>query len=63
MQWTRLVAMHWPHLPWLKTAGDATDAAEEIRAVRGMRSEEALGLLPGGSTEVIHRDRFAPVVR
>ncbi len=38
-------------------------SAEEIRAVRGMRSEEALGLLSGGSAEVIHRDRFAPAVR
>lgn len=38
-------------------------SAEEIRAVRGMRSEEALGLLAGGSAEVIHRDRFAPAVR
>jgi len=43
--------------------GIAGLSAEEIRAVRGMRSEEALGLLPGGSTEVIHRDRFAPAVR
>jgi glutamate 5-kinase len=43
--------------------GIADLSAEEIRAVRGMRSEEALGLLPGGSTEVIHRDRFAPAVR
>lgn len=38
-------------------------SADEIRAVRGMRSEEALGLLSGGSAEVIHRDRFAPAVR
>lgn len=43
--------------------GIADLSAEEIRAVRGMRSEEAVGLLPGGSTEVIHRDRFAPAVR
>ncbi len=38
-------------------------SAEEIRAVRGMRSEEALAVLPGGAAEVIHRDRFAPRVR
>lgn len=38
-------------------------SADEIRAVRGMRSEDALGLLSGGSAEVIHRDRFARAVR
>ena len=38
-------------------------SSDEIRAVRGMRSEEALVLLSGGSAEVIHRDRFAPAVR
>ena len=38
-------------------------SAEEIRAVRGMHSEDALVLLSGGSAEVIHRDRFAPSVR
>ncbi|MGB1526502.1 MAG: hypothetical protein ACPG9N_02915, partial [Miltoncostaeaceae bacterium] len=43
--------------------GIADLSADEIRAVRGMRSEEALGLLSGGSAEVIHRDRFAPAVR
>ena len=43
--------------------GIAELSAEEIRAVRGMRSEEALGVVSGGSAEVIHRDRFAPAVR
>ena len=43
--------------------GIADLSADEIRAVRGMRSEEALSLLSGGSAEVIHRDRFAPAVR
>jgi glutamate 5-kinase len=38
-------------------------SSEEIRAVRGMRSDEALGVIPGDSAEVIHRDRFAPAVR
>ncbi len=38
-------------------------SAGEIRAVRGMRSDEALGVIAGGSAEVIHRDRFAPAVR
>lgn len=38
-------------------------SAEEVRAVRGMRSDEALGVIAGDSAEVIHRDRFAPAVR
>lgn len=43
--------------------GIADLSAEEVRAVRGMRSDEALGVLSGNSAEVIHRDRFAPAVR
>lgn len=43
--------------------GIADLSAEEIRTVHGMQSAHAALLLPGGSTEVIHRDRFAPAVR
>ena len=31
MEWTRLIRMHWPAIPWLRDPRDAADSAEEIR--------------------------------
>lgn len=39
--------------------GIADMSADEIRAVRGMRTEQARYVLPGAVGEVIHRDRLA----
>ncbi len=38
--------------------GIANYSAEELVRVRGMRSEQVLELLPTGSEEAVHRDRF-----
>ena len=33
-------------------------SADEVRRVIGMRSDQAAGVLPGASSEIVHRDRF-----